>query len=202
MGTSSDSDRPAAGLRERKKARTKATIRQQALRLFVEKGYDATTIEQIAEAAEVSVSTIFRYFANKDELIVSDDYDPLFVAAFKSQPPELSPMQALQAAVGAAFAQMSEGDLAAERDRELLIMSVPHLWAASLRNLTRSMGLVADLVAERTGRAPDDPAVRTFTGAVFGVMLEVMLRWADDPALNPRTALDEAFKQLAAGVPL
>jgi transcriptional regulator GlxA family with amidase domain len=53
------------GLRERKKTKTRAAIREHALRLFREQGYEATTVEQIAEAAEVSHSTFFRYFPTK-----------------------------------------------------------------------------------------------------------------------------------------
>lgn len=58
----SEDNRPPVGLRERKKAKTKAAIQQHALRLFRQQGYQATTVEQIAEAAEVSPSTFFRYF--------------------------------------------------------------------------------------------------------------------------------------------
>src|SRR5689334_23855993 len=67
-------DRPD-GLRERKKARTRAAIRRHALRLFRANGYQRTTVEQIAAAAEVSVSTFFRYFPTKEDLILQDDMD-------------------------------------------------------------------------------------------------------------------------------
>ena len=75
------------GLRERKKARTRFAIQQEALRLFREQGYGATTVEQIAEAAEVSPSTFFRYFQTKDALVLTDDYDPIMVERFRAQPP-------------------------------------------------------------------------------------------------------------------
>ena len=72
------------GLRERKKAKTRAAIQTQALRLIAEQGYEATTVEQIAEAAEISPSTFFRYFPTKEDVVVEDDYDPLLVVAFGS----------------------------------------------------------------------------------------------------------------------
>jgi AcrR family transcriptional regulator len=190
------------GLRERKKVRTKAAIRQAALRLFSRQGYDNTTMEQIAEAAEVSVSTVFRYFAAKDELVVLDDYDPLFEATFRAQPAELGPVEALRAAVRMSFGDLSAGEIFAERDRELLIMASPQLWVGSLQNITRSKNLLARLIAERADRAADDPAVLTLTGAALGVMLEVVLRWAADPSLNVRAEVDDALGRLAAGLPI
>src|SRR5579859_6945012 len=86
------------GLRERKKARTRASLREHALRLFREQGYQATTVEQIAAAAEVSPSTFFRYFPTKEDLILRDDMDVRMLEAFSRQPADLAPVAAIRAA--------------------------------------------------------------------------------------------------------
>src|SRR5437016_8102361 len=92
-------DRPALGLRERKKAKTRAAIQAEALRLFREQGYDATTVEQIADAAEVSPSTFFRYFPTKEDVLLRDDMDELWLDLLRAQPPGLPPLPALRAAL-------------------------------------------------------------------------------------------------------
>ena len=91
-------DRPAVGLRERKEARTKAAIQQHAMRLFAERGHQATTVEQIAAAAEVSPSTFFRSFPTKEDIPLHDALDPMVLEAFRAQPANLSPIQALRGA--------------------------------------------------------------------------------------------------------
>ena len=63
------------GLRERKKLKTRQAIRREAFRLIDANGYAATTVEHIAEAADVSPSTFFRYFPSKESLLLADDLD-------------------------------------------------------------------------------------------------------------------------------
>ena len=102
-------DKP--GLRERKKAKTRAAIQEHALRLFREQGYDATTVEQIAEAAEVSPSTFFRYFPTKEDVVAYDALDPLVMAAWRAQPADMRPIAAMRKAMWDVFASMDRGDV-------------------------------------------------------------------------------------------
>src|SRR5262249_19057366 len=113
------------GLRERKKIKTRQAIRREAFRLIEENGYGATTIEQIADAAEVSPSTFFRYFPSKESLLLADDLDPLILAAFKAQPPDLSPARAFRRAYETTMAVLSEEQVEFENTRQRLIFSVP-----------------------------------------------------------------------------
>jgi AcrR family transcriptional regulator len=198
----SDPDRAPGGLRERKKARTRAAIRQHALRLFREQGYDETTVEQIAAAAEVSPSTFFRYFPSKEDVVIQDDYDPQLAEAFRAQPPELNPLQALRGAVRAVLGELSAAEEAELREQSMLVFTVPELWAASLENLTRTVDLLAELVAERAGRDPDDVPVRVFAGAVLGASWTMSLHWMKNPGAHLGAALDAALARLEAGLPL
>src|SRR5882762_11103969 len=102
------------GLRERKKIQTRETIQREAYRLFDENGYANTTVDQIADAAEVSPSTFFRYFPTKEDVVLGDDYDALMVEAFRAQPAGRTPMQAIRAAMRATFADLPDDALARE----------------------------------------------------------------------------------------
>ncbi|RFS87176.1 TetR family transcriptional regulator [Actinomadura spongiicola] len=187
---------PKQGLRELKKARTRAAIQREALRLFTERGYESTTVEQVAQAAEVAHTTVFRYFPTKEDLVLSDDADPLFFDALRAQPQGLTPIRTLRGALRDVFGGFSSDDLAAGRRRTVLILSVPALRGAAFGNFVDTMRTVTAILAERTGRSPDE--VRTLTGAAFGIMLDLMLRWADDPSLDLLQALDEALATLDA----
>jgi AcrR family transcriptional regulator len=193
---------PTAGLRERKKARTRAEIQTHAFRLFQEQGYDATTVQQIIEEAEVSESTFFRYFPTKADVVLLDDFDPLITEAFRRQPPELSPVQALRGAFKSAFDELSAQEESEQQDRMRIILSVPELRAGMLDQFASAMGLLAEELAERAGRDRDDIAVRALAGAVVGVAVAVMFVMVDDPTANLAALLDEAMAHLEAGLGL
>src|SRR5689334_3212714 len=188
------------GLRERKKAKTRAALQEHALRLIREQGYAATTIEQIADAAEVSPSTFFRYFPTKEDAVLYDAYDPLFIAAFRAQPPGRSPLHAMRAATRAVFDAVSLDDMARALELMPLIAAVPELRARALDELTRTVQMCAAMVAEREGRAPDDFAVRVFAGAVVGAMMAVFLAGGSDPEADYRDLIDAALAQLENGL--
>ena len=100
------------GLRERKKARTRATIQREALRLFQRDGYGATSVEAIAAAAEVSASTFFRYFPTKEDVVLSDFVDEATIERFVDAPAELDLFGALAHAVRVGFGDLPAEDLA------------------------------------------------------------------------------------------
>jgi AcrR family transcriptional regulator len=188
------------GLRERKKQKTRWAIQEHALRLFAEQGYEATTVEQIAAAAEVSPSTFFRYFPSKEDVVVEDEYDPILVAAIDSAPAELAPVGALRYAIRTAFAQFGEGELAKLEGRTRLILAVPALRARTLENLTASIALLAEPFARRMGRDPDDYQVRSWAGACIGVILAATQEWIQgDGGKNFAELADEALGHLESG---
>ncbi len=197
--------RPAAGrragLRQRKKARTRAVIRQHALRLFRERGYHATTVAQIAAAADVSESTFFRYFPTKEDVVLRDDMDLLAAAALRAQPPGLGPIAALRAVLRTAFASLSAEQLQQLREGAALAMSVPDLRARLLDELTRTIELFSAALAKRAGREKDDFAVRNIAGAVIGVALAAWLGAADDLEAYFKL-FDAGLAHLEAGLPL
>jgi AcrR family transcriptional regulator len=193
---------PKAGLRERKKARTRAEIQRQALRLFRERGYEATTVARIAEAAEVSESTFFRYFPTKEDVVLWDEFDPLIFEAFKAQPEESDPIRALRDAIRAVLARTSPTEREHLRERVGLLLSVPPLRAALVDQLHGPMRLLAVAVAERTGRRPDDPAVRALAGAMMGVGLSAMFAAVEHSDADIVSLVDEGLAQLEAGLPL
>ncbi len=195
MSDTGTTDRPA-GLRERKKARTRASIQEHALRLFREQGYPATTVEQIAEAAEVSPATFYRYFPTKEDVVLQDDFDVLSAETLEAQPPGLSPLAAVRAATASAVAQLTAQDRERFRETTELTLAVPEIRARALDEFARTLGVIAEALASRTGREPGDLEVRNLAGAVFGVILAATLPVLDKGVVD----IDEIFASVDAGL--
>jgi len=187
MESEDGGDQPRPGLRERKKARTRALIQAEALRLFGERGYDETSIEDIAEAAEVSPSTVLRYFPTKADLIIYDDLDEKMIEIYHSLPPEMSTIDAVRTTFRGVFAELAGPEMEREKIRERLVLEVPEVRSAMLDEFVRTLREIADMVAGRSGRSPDDPEILAFSGAVIGVGLAA---WMDADVGDPARYLD------------
>jgi AcrR family transcriptional regulator len=193
-----------AGLRERKKARTRAAIRQQAMRLFEEQGYAATTVDQIAAAADVSPSTFFRYFPTKEDVLFVDAAArrERLLAVIAERPVGEAAFAALRAAMRTLTA-----DYRHERDamvtRSRIVAASPHLQAYKAEHQHGWEVEVVD-VLERRALAQREPVSRQdlmLVTAVATAALRVALdAWvADASAPDLGVLLDAAFARLAAG---
>ncbi|MCF2125449.1 TetR family transcriptional regulator [Strepomyces sp. STD 3.1] len=181
------------GLRELKKQRTRDLLLRSALRLFTERGYEETTVDDIADAADVSQRTFFRYFASKEDaaFFVSRLAESHFVEAVRARPPGEAPLDALRLALVESWSTIGE---AVERliPMELhlrfyrVIESTPALLAAHLRRATELEEEIARLIADREGLdVEEDPRPRVVV-AVFGAVMRVTERiWSarDDAGL-------------------
>ena len=198
------------GLRERKKARTRDAIQRHALRLFSEQGYAETTIEQIAEAADVSPSTYFRYFPTKEAPVLYDRIDPILMESFLNQPAELSSLQAIREAIREVAAELPAEESELESMRHEIIFGVPELRGRLLERLVDTMSVLSDAVAQRTGVDRDDRRVAVFTGCVLGAVLAAVYGNSIVDAEDPPSMMsgvmtgriDEALRLIEDGLPL
>jgi len=193
---------PSDSLRARKKAKTRATIREQAMRLIEEQGYAATTVEQIAEASEISPSTFFRYFPTKEDVVLYDAFDPVLFATFAAQPAEVRPIQAIRRSVHTVFGRLTAEEMREQWERAVLVFSVPELRMRMLDATVTVSQQLAVLVAKRMGRRPDEIAVQAFVGAVVGALVAVMVVDTVRSMEDYLERMDASLACLEAGLPL
>jgi AcrR family transcriptional regulator len=164
------------GLRERKKQKTKASIQREALRLFKKRGYDETTIEDIAEAAEISPSTFFNYFPTKEDVVIYDDYDPQVAAELTAHVQGESLAQSVKRVIGM-LGGVFESDREEIYERAKLSVEVPELRARIWEELERARDLFAGILAARTGRDRSDFQIRVISMALVAGAFEASLEW-------------------------
>ncbi|MGK5630057.1 TetR/AcrR family transcriptional regulator [Streptomyces sp. URMC 123] len=184
------------GRRERKKARTRQALADAALRLFTERGFDNVGVREVAEAADVSLSTLFKHFPSKEALVfdLDADLESALVAAVRDRAPGRSALRALRD-------HMLRTRTAVRVDDPTfaLVESTPALRDYARRMWSRHEKALAAALAEAAGLAPEDPAVTAL--ARFALEVPGIARASDDPA----RALREVFDLLErgwAGTPL
>ncbi|GAA2334780.1 TetR family transcriptional regulator [Streptomyces cuspidosporus] len=192
---------PSAGLRERKKRRTRAALVRSALELFTRNGYDHTTVDEIAEAVDVSQRTFFRYFANKEEVAFAaqEATDSHFFAALTARPAGEAPLAALRGAaldawdtIGEAVTELVSPDLYMRMYS--VIESTPALLAVHLRRTAELEERLAREIARREGLDIEtDPRPRLVVAAFSGVIRVAGRLWSE----GEDTSM-EALRELTA----
>ncbi|WBU37600.1 TetR/AcrR family transcriptional regulator [Homoserinibacter sp. YIM 151385] len=185
---------PAAGRRERKKAATRKAISDAATRLFLERGFDEVSIREIADVADVSPTTVFAHFPQKEALVFDEDEEQRdeLVAIVRDRPAGTGILEAFQAAFHRGVAEQA----AYGRQRRAfleLVDSTPALNDYAARMWLRHEQAVAAAVAQDLGRERPDDAIRVL--ARFVLQIQLLALESEDPA----AALDTAFALLAPG---
>jgi AcrR family transcriptional regulator len=187
----------APGRRERKKAATRQALADAALAMFLERGFDRVTVAEVAEAADVSVATLFKYFPSKEALLFDRDADreAELVAAVRDRPTGVSIVDALQAFLTSRIETRTGGaDVENLRKFRALVTDTPSLSAYLARMWARHTDALAAAIAAELGLAATPPLVRAL--AYLAVQAPVVARGAEG---DPREQLDAYFTLLRTG---
>jgi AcrR family transcriptional regulator len=188
---------PSAGLRERKKRWTRRALEDVALELFVAKGFDATTIDEIAGAVEVSPRTFFRYFPSKEDVVFTHAAGGLarLLRTLRAQPATLNHLTALRNA----FVAIGEG-IERNRDTELLrarlIVGHSALWARALETQAQWEHEIARELAHRAGTSAPDADLTLLTVVALSANRVAFDRWRDGYEDNLPVAIRGTFEGL------
>jgi AcrR family transcriptional regulator len=171
---------PEPDWRQRKKNATRDRIRASALRLFGEQGYDATTVGQIAAAAGVSHMTFFRYFPTKEEVALSDSYDPLIAGLLEQTPAGWPLTERIRAALLQGLRQLNDADRDILLAQNKLIVSTPalreRLWASQMDT--------QQLILQALGTSQDNPPPsfqdRVTIAACLAATTTAILTWVEN----------------------
>jgi len=211
LASTASAGEPRASLRERKKLATRRSLRRIALDLVAERGFSHVTVEEIAEAADVSPRTFFNYFPSKEAALFGADPDR--GAAVRERivhqapgEPMMDVLRMVMASEARVVAdELSElgGDPVDWHDRMKAARADPHLRAAHAAQMAMVERAIAEALAERLGTDPErDPYPGLLAAMATGVFRSSMTFWAGSGGTVPLDQLvDLAFRALADGLP-
>ena len=177
-----------------KRERTKAQLQTVAVRLFRLRGYEATTVDQIAAEAGVSAMTFFRYFPSKSSVLFDDPYDPLIGAAVARQPASLPPLERARRGLAEAWAQLPEPDRDDTWERVKIVDTHPSLRARMWENNQVTHQIIVDALRS-TGVPSLDAEVAA--GACLGAISAALFDWARTETGGLADRIEGALNQLA-----
>jgi mycofactocin system transcriptional regulator len=182
----------------RRRVTSREELEQTAFALFAAQGFEATTVDEIAAAAGIGRRTFFRYFPSKNDIpwgAFEDELDRMRVR-LKACPPQVPLMDAIRLAL-IDFNRVAPAQVPLHRRRMELILRVPALLAYSTLRFSAWRDVIAEFVADRTGRRPEELAPQAIAHAVLGVSVAAYEHWLDHPSADLGVLLDDAMRQLS-----
>jgi AcrR family transcriptional regulator len=155
---------------------TRRTLQRCALELFTERGFDRTTVEDIARAAGVSHMTFFRHFPTKESVLLDDPYDPVIAEAVTAQPRHLPPLERVRRGFLTAWSDLPEPADEETRSRVAIVAGHAGLRARAWENNQRTEALI---VTALTDDGVPRFEARVAAGACLGALMAALLEWGD-----------------------
>ena len=189
------------GLRERKKQRTRQAIVDAAFDLFAERGFDGTTVAEIAEAAEVAPRTFFSYFPSKDDVVFHEFEEKYAEVAswLREREPGTNAFDALRAGIAGTAREMDAGHMREKRLRQRLASENQSLAAHAEHLRGKFAELIAEAVAGDLGDAPDDLRPR-LVAAAAAAALRVIDDLPEDDVEHTMQTIDSLLAFLRGGL--
>jgi AcrR family transcriptional regulator len=185
----------SAGLRVRKRAQTHARIQAEAMRLFLERGFEATTLDDIAQAAGVSRRSLFHYFESKEEIVFSTkgDFPDLIAQAVGRRPADEPLLEMVENALIDMGARYQSTQM---RDYARLIRDTPALHAGDQAKYEQVERVLAKALADCKGLPQGDIMCRVTAATAIGILKLAVEAWLAEGDCGPEIHGKAAFAAL------
>jgi len=173
--------------------RTHHTITQAALELFANKGYEATSVGEIARSAGVSEMTFYRHFPSKQDAVLLDSFDHVIAEAVRRQPRSLPALQAIINGISEALENMPDTAIPEVRQRLRVIASSPELRVAAIATNYTSEQVIADAVVDRTRSRFESQIV---AAAAIAALTVALIESADEDEISLVSVIEKVRSAL------
>lgn len=191
------------GLRARRRAAAIRRIQETALDLFDERGFENVTIEEIAEAAEVSPSSVYRYLGTKEGIVLYDEFDFRLIDAVEVELVSHPPVEAVRRALASVMAAFFGRDEELARRKLRYAFEDPHLQAATTQQVDQFCRLVADALARAAGREAGELEIQVIASTLVWALTAAARIWHTEGYARPlQPMLEEALAVVEGGLRL
>jgi AcrR family transcriptional regulator len=191
------------GLRERRRTAAIRRIQEAALDLFDERGFENVTIEEIAEAADVSPSSVYRYLGTKEGVVLYDEFDFRLIDAVEAELASHPPVEAVRRALSSVMTAFFGRDEDLARRKLRYVLEDPHLHAAMTQQVDEFSQLVSHVLARSSNRQADELEIQVIASTLVWALTAAVRRWHVDGYARPlQLLLEEALEVVERGLQL